>query len=262
MFAQAKRDSEGWADSVETGGLRAEKIETIADACRSYLKVKPGSIAAGVFRRHVFPDPIANVRLDKLRRHHLWDWRKRLEEAPALVSRSKVGERRTKIRAKSTVNRDMVPLRAALGAVVTPGAPGTDAAWQEALKPHRGADRRRGLYLERAERKRLLDAGESAIAPFLRVLCLLPLRPGAIAALCAGDFDRRTRSLTIGKDKNGKPRQIGVPEVLAVFLGDQVKEKLPGAPMFMRGDGRAWNKDAWKHPIKHAALAAKLPNGV
>ncbi|MEP2360067.1 MAG: hypothetical protein ABJI14_15860, partial [Marinomonas sp.] len=69
---------------------------------------------------------------DKLRRHHLRSWRKRLEQAPALLSRSKTGEKRWKERANSTVNRDMVPLRAALGQVLEPGRPGSDAAWQEA----------------------------------------------------------------------------------------------------------------------------------
>ena len=29
--------------------------------------------------------------------------------------------------------------------------------------------------------------------------------------------------------------------------------------MFVRGDGRAWNKDAWKHPIKFAVKRAELP---
>ena len=261
VFGQAKRDAEVWADSVESGGVRSEKVETVADACRSYLKDRPGSIAKGVFRRHVDADPIAKISLDKLRRHHLRDWRKRLEEAPALVSRNKVGERRTKVRAKSTVNRDMVPLRAALGAVLSPGNPGTDAAWQEALKPHRGADRRRGLYLDLDERRQLLEATEPEAGSFVRALCLMPLRPGAVASLCAGDFDKRTRGLTIGKDKNGQPRQIAVPTNLAKFLGEQVCDKLPGAPMFARADGRSWNKDAWKHPVKNAAAAAKLPSG-
>lgn len=262
VFTQAKRDAEEWADRVESGGVRAEKVETVADACRAYLKVKPGSIAEGVFRRHVYSDPIAKIRLDKLRRHHLRDWRKRLEEAPALVSRNKSGAKTTKERSKSTVNRDMVPLRAALGALLTPGAPGSDAAWQEALRPHRGADRRRGLYIDLIERKRLLKYADDAAAPFIRAMCLLPLRPGAIAALCARDFDKRTRALTIGKDKNGRPRQIAVPQLIAEFLTEQTMGKLPGASMFARADGKAWNKDSWKHPVKDAAKAAKLPSGL
>lgn len=262
IFAAAKKDAEAWADQVESGGVRAERIETVANACRAYLEEKPGPIAEGVFRRQVYDDPIAKVKLDKLRRHHLREWRKRLEETPALVSRNKKGKKRTKPRSKSTINRDMVPLRAALGRVLSPGAPSTDAAWQEALRPYSGAGTRRDLYLDRSERKRLLDAAASDVTPFVRGLCLLPLRPGTLAKRKVGDFDARTRSLTIGTDKNGKPRQIAMPQNIADFLAKQCRGKLPAAPIFMRGDGEAWDKDKWKHPIKSAVNEAGLPEGV
>jgi integrase len=262
VFGQAKRDAEAWANTVEGGGVQSQKLETVADACRAYIEERPGLIAEGVFRRHVFHDAIAKLRLDKLRRHHLRGWRKRLEDSPALISRNKAGDKRTKARSQSTVNRDMVPLRAALGRVLSAGAPNTDAAWQEALRPHRGADKRRNLYLDRDERKRLLGVADQQAAPFIRALCILPLRPGALAALTAGDFDGRTRSLTIGKDKQGRPRQIVVPQAVAEFLEQQGKGKLPPAPMFRRADGRPWNKDAWKHPIKESVARAQLPGGV
>ena len=259
VFKQAKADAEIWANTVESGGELARDMVTIRDACEAYLREKPGSIAEGVFRRHVYSDPIAKVKLDKLRRHHLKAWRKRLEQAPALLTRNKDGEKRWKERAKSTVNRDMVPLRAALAQVLKPGAPNTDAAWQEALKPFKGADKRRELYLDRAERKKLIDAAGEETQPFLKGLCLLPLRPGALAELKVRDFDMRTRSLTIGKDKNDNPRQIALPEVLANFFAAQVKAKLPAAPIFARANGEVWNKDAWKYPIKDAVKAAGLP---
>ena len=259
VFKQAKVDAENWAETVESGGERARDMVTVKDACEAYLAQKPGSIAEGVFRRHVYSDPIAKVKLDKLRRHHLRAWRKRLEEAPALLTRTKKGEKRWKERAKSTVNRDMVPLRAALGMVLMHGAPNTDAAWQEALKPYKGADKRRELYLDRAERKRLIEATCDEARPFVKAQCLLPLRPGALASLAVRDFDKRTRSLTIGKDKNGNPRQISLPQVIADFFAEQVKGKLPAASIFARAGGEAWNKDAWKYPIKDAVKAAILP---
>ncbi|WP_241461744.1 tyrosine-type recombinase/integrase [Aurantiacibacter luteus] len=262
VFGTARRDAEAWAEQIESGGIRAEKIETVADACRSYLQQRPGSIAEGVFRRHVFDDPIAGVKLDKLRRHHLREWRNRLKDAPALVSRSTKGPKRTKVRSSSTINRDMVPLRAALGRLLTPGAPNTDAAWQEALRPIKGADKRRELYLDRNERMRLLQAADEAVVPFMRALCILPLRPGALASLKASHFDARTRTLTIGKDKTGRPRQISVPETVAKFLEQQCLGRLPKAPMFSRADGREWTKDSWKGPIKDAAAGAKLPQAV
>jgi hypothetical protein len=260
VFKQAKTDAEAWAATVESGGELARDMVTVKDACEAYLKERPGSIAEGVFRRHVYDDPIAKVKLDKLRRHHLGAWRKRLEQAPALLTRSKEGEKRWKERAKSTINRDMVPLRAALGQVLKSGAPNTDAAWQEALRPFKGADKRRNLYLDRHERRKLIDASSDEVRPFVKGLCLLPLRPGALAALTARDFDKRTRSLIIGKDKQDNPRQIALPQVIADFIAGQVKDKLPSASIFARAGGRAWNKDAWKYPIKEAVMAAGLPD--
>ena len=262
VFKQAKTDAEAWAANVESGGELARDMVTVRDACLAYLEEKPNSIAEGVFRRHVYNDPIAKVKLDKLRRHHLRSWRKRLEQAPALLSRTKEGGKRWKERAKSTVNRDMVPLRAALGRVLTAGSPNTDAAWQEALKPFKGADKRRELYLDKGERKRLINTACEEVGPFLRALCLLPLRPGSLASLTARDFDERTRTLTIGKDKNDSPRQIALPQIIADLLAAQVKGKLPTAPVFARHSGDAWNKDTWKHPIKDAVRAANLPDAV
>lgn len=260
VFKQAKADAETWAETVETGGERAREMETVKDACEAYLEHRPGSIAEGVFRRHVYSDPIAKVKLDKLRRHHLKAWRKRLEQAPALVTRTKEAEKmRMKPRSQSTVNRDMVPLRAALGMVLKPGAPNTDAAWQEALRPFKGADKRRELYIDRDERKALIDATCEDAQPFVKALCLLPLRPGALAGLKVGDFDKRTRALTVGKDKNGNPRQLTMPQLIADFFEVQVKDKLPAASIFARADGAAWNKDAWKYPVKDAVKAAGLP---
>ncbi len=260
VFKQAKADAETWAETVESGGERARDMVTVKDACDAYLEQKPGSIAEGVFRRHVYSDSIAKVKLDKLRRHHLTEWRKRLEKAPALVTRTKDAEKkRMKPRSQSTVNRDMVPLRAALGMVLKPGAPNTDAAWQEALRPFKGADKRRELYIDRDERKALIDATCDEAQPFVKALCLLPLRPGALASLKVGDFDKRTRALTVGKDKNGNPRQLTMPQVISDFFEVHVKDKLPAASIFARADGAAWNKDAWKHPIKDAVTAAGLP---
>lgn len=260
IFTQARKDAEAFADSVASGGVAVEKLVAVADAARAYAKGKPA--AEAILRRTVYDDPIAKVKLDKLRKHHLQAWRDRLEETPALVTRNKGGERRTRERAKSTVNRDMVPLRAALMQVLTPGPPKTEAAWQEGLRPFKGADKSRGLYLDRDERKRMLAVCDAEGEPFVRGLCLLPLRPGVLAGLKVRDFDKRTRSLTIGKDKNGKPRQIAVPPSVAAFIEDQSKDKLPAAPIFNRSNGKPWNRDTWKHPIKGAVVAAKLPSAV
>ena len=257
MFAAAKKEAEKLAELVESGGEIRAKIETVADACREYAKDRPE--AEQRFKRYVYEDSIAKVRLDKLRRRHLKEWREQLEVQPALVSRRKKGDPIERQRAPSTVNRDMAVLRAALSKVLSPGAPNSEAAWQEALKAIPNANGRRTLYLDRKQRKKLIESTDEEAAPFVRALCLLPLRPGAMAALTAGDFDKRTAELTIGKDKTGKPRRIQLPQEAAQLLAKQAMNKLPGAPLFMRDNGKAWDKDSWKRPIATAVTAAEVP---
>lgn len=258
IFRAAKKAAEAFAELVETGGQVQAKIETVADACREYAKGR--SEAEKRFERHVYDDPIAKVKLDKLRRRHVAEWRKRLEEKPALVSRHKKGAPVVRDRAASTVKRDMVVLRAALRKVLSPGAPNSEAAWQEALKANSNSDGRRTLYLDRNQRRQLLAKIDAEAEPFVRALCLLPLRPGALAALTAGDFDKRTSELTIGKDKTGKARRIQLPAEAAALLAAQAKNKLPAAALFMRANGRAWDKNSWKVPVKAAVMAAGLPS--
>lgn len=259
MFAAAKRDAEALAVLVEAGGEVRAKIETVADACREYAKTRPE--AEKRFGRYVYRDPVAKVKLAKVRRRHLKEWRDRLEAQPALVTRNKGGDKRTRLRAPSTVNRDMAVFRAALGKVLSPGAPNSEAAWQEALQAHRNADGRRTLYLDREQRRALVETVVGEAAPFARAMCLLPLRPGALAALVVGDFDKRTAELTIGKDKTGKPRRIQLPADAAKLFTTQIANKLPTAPLFMRNNGKAWNKNSWKLPIGAAVIAAGLPIG-
>ncbi len=97
------------------------------------------------------------------------------------------------------------------------------------------------------------------LAALVTALSLVPLRPGAVAALTVANFDKRLGVLTVGKDKSGRDRKISLPETTAAFFATQAKDKLPTAPLLARADGQFWNKDSWKYPFKAAALAAKLP---
>lgn len=259
-YAAAKREAEAYANLVESGGRPNEDIETVGDACRDYAK--SATDAEGRFKRHVYDDPLARVALAKLRRRHLQDWRDRFEAKPSLVSRNKKGVVTTRPRSPASVNRDMAVLRAALNKVLAPGAPNTDAAWQEGLTAHRNADRQRTLYLDKGQRKALLAAIGDEARPFVEALCLLPLRPGAMAALSARDFDRRTAELTIGKDKTGRPRRILLPADTAKLFAAAARDKLPAAPLFMRAtSGKRWDRHTWKLAVAEAVTAAGLPDG-
>lgn len=252
--AAAAKEAREWFDHLSHGG--SEDDVTIRQVCERYAAKRPD--AATRFGRYVYADPIASIKLRKLRKHHIEAWRGRLEAMPAMVTRNKTGHAVTRARSVATVNRDMVPFRAALNEALERGEVATAHAWQSALKPAE-AKARRTLYLDKAERRALLAKLPEDAATFCRGLCLLPLRPGALAALTVADLDARTSTLTIERDKANGDRRILLPAETATLVKAQAKGKLPLAPLFARADGKAWDKDAWKGPVKAAARAAGLP---
>ena len=58
----------------------------------------------------------------------------------------------------------------------------------------KNADQRRELYLDRAQRIKFIEKAPVDLAAFLRGLCQLPLRPGALAKLKAGDFENQQQA--------------------------------------------------------------------
>jgi hypothetical protein len=75
---------------------------------------------------------------------------------------------------------------------------------------------------------------------------LLPLRPGAVAALTVKNYDKRLGVLTIGKDKAGRDRKNSLPTSIASFFTEQTLGKLHAAALIARSHGSFWNKDACK----------------
>ncbi len=235
---------------------------TVADICDQHAKAIRRTDARKAARteadfRRLIDAKLGGVELGRLKRADLEQWRDRMSAAPARLGR---GERvKETPRAPATVNRDIVPLRAALNRALDNGLVASDIAWRVALKPLTNADRRRGIYLDRDERARLIENAADEIQPFLRALSLLPLRPGALAALTVADFNPKLKTLRIGTDKTGGERWIAAPGATAEFIAEQARGKLPGAPLIGTADGRHWTKDRWKRPIRSAVAASSLP---
>lgn len=262
-YDAAKRAAEAWFDHLDKGGSADD--HTLMQACKSYVQhlrdEKREKTAADVearFKRWVNADTIAALDLDKLTHARLLAWRKTLVKTQWQVN---YDDKKPVMRERSasSVNRDMTALRAALNLAFDNRLVTTDIAWRVALRPIKNADGRREVYLDIQQRRELIGKAQADVAAFLRGLSLLPLRPGALAALTVASFDKRLSTLLIGKDKAGKDRKIVLPPTTTAFFIEQVKDKLPAAPLLARADGLAWDKDAWKKPIKAAAAAANLP---
>jgi len=255
-FGAASAAAREWFRHMEAGGTA--EVLTVRDACERYAA---GNRDAAVrFARYVYNDPVAKVALLKLKQKHVLDWRRRLEELPAIVARPSGADAVTRPRSAATLNRDMVPFRAALNLALAEGHVLSAQAWLKPLRPVEATGRRE-LYIGLEDRRKLLEHMPAEVEPFVRALCLLPLRPGAVAKLKVGDYDAARQVLTIPKDKANGGRRLPVPETAHALLIQQSRLKLPSAYLFARADGSPWTKDSWKAPIKSAAVAAALPLG-
>ncbi len=278
-YDAAMKAANAWFAHLGKGG--STEAVTVEDACARYVRhlrvTKPSKpLSAYVkarrkttdiatvpaaddaekrFRNYVLDNAkFAATDLQKVTPAMIGDWLARLRGRPT-ESGGKRGEKRT----ASCLNRDMTPFRAALNLACDDGLVTSDFAWRVKLRPLKDADRQRELYLDKTQRRALITGAEPDIARFLQGMSRLPLRPGALSTRTVAKFDKRRGLLAIGQDKNGKDRTLKLPASAVEFFAEAATGKLPGAPLLGRADGRPWDKDSWKGPIKAAVAAAKLP---
>lgn len=255
-YDAAVKAAREWFDHLGRGGSSAAM--TVAAVCKAYVTHvrdtkgdKAADDAQGRINRHVLSDrKFSRIELTKLTPAHVDTWRR------ALLGKKSPGGN---TRSASAFNRDMTPLRAALNFGYEAGFVTTDFAWKSKLAPIAKADKARDVYLDREQRRRLIDEADACMAVFLTALSLVPMRPGAMAALTAGQFDKRLSVLEVGEDKAGGGRKLHLPPATAKVFTDACKNKLPGAFIFTNSQGRPWNKDTWGYQFAQAAQRAAVP---
>lgn len=259
-FDKAATAVRTWINAATIGKISGSC--TVKDACDAYTKrvrdLKGDKAADDLearYRRWIGEDPIRKIEINKLTRDEVSALRKRMAEAPVHIGQTG----KTRPRSKNTVNRDMAAARAALNMAFDDGKASSNAAWRKPLAAFKNVSRRRDVYLDREQRMRLIECSPPDLARLIRGLSMLPLRPGALASLTVADFDGRVGVLKIGQDKSGGDRKLKLPLAIAEFLRSAAAGRPAVAPLFVRDDGLAWNKDLWKKPIKVATAAADLP---
>lgn len=257
-YDSATRAATQWFEHLARGGLTI--VTTVGDACAHYVShqrrmrsEKAAHDAELRFRNYVLNDPVlAATDLAKLTPSHIAAWRKALQDKP---------KKNGSPRSNSSFNRDMSCFRAALNLALEDGFATSSFAWRSKLKPLKNVDRRRELYLNIEQRRTLIAHAPPDLALFLRGMSVVPLRPGALAQLQVARYDPRLQTLSIGDDKAGRGRCIALPNTTAELFAKLCEGQPQTAPLFRRADGKAWNKDAWKHPVSEAVTSAGLPCG-
>lgn len=247
-FDQAKAAAEQWFKTREAGVT--SDVVTVADACRQYVEDRKREKGAATahdaemrFRRTVYSTPFGDRLLSKLRTPHIKTWRDGLGLSPA------------------SSNRTLTALKAALNLAVTNRqvAAGAEIEWRS-VKPLAGAGKRRGLYLDRPQRRALLNAATGAARDLLEAAMLTGARPGELVNATRGQFDARTGSMTF-TGKTGS-RTVPLSPAAAAVFKRAAASKLPTAQLFTRDDGKPWGHSDWDKLVREAAEKAGLPAGV
>ncbi len=248
-YDAALRDAMKHWEHVDMGG--STKPHNVTGAGQAYVekqRTEKGERAArdaeGFMRRVLYSDPIARIPLAKLGRAQMGDFRARVLEYCD-------GEH-------ASFNRCVTPVRAALNLARDQGWVATDQAWRLALKPFKGAGKRRTLYLDSVKRRLLVENASAEARPLFATLNMLPMRSGEAAALLVEHLKSSQRVLEIPTGKV-ESRIIPLTDEAVAHFKACAKGKLPAAWLVSRADGSQWKKEAWRDEIKAAARKAKLP---
>ena len=232
----------------------------VANAMADYLADYAGRggkairTTKAVAEAHIIPT-LGKLPVGRLTRDKLKAWHRDLAATPARI-RSKRGETRHREigddhdgarRRRSSANRVLTVLKAALNHARADGKVTCFADAWAAVKPFREADKPKVRYLLDDEITRLVNACPPDFRALVAGALMTGCRYGELAALRAGDFDPQAGTVTIGRSKSGKPRHVALTDEGRRFFSQMavgrasatlhLRAQQGRAPAFPRGAG-------------------------
>ncbi len=258
---------------------------TVADAIADYLadyEARGGKAlrtTRQVAETHILPT-LGKTAVGWLTRDKLKTWHRAVAAAPARL-RAKAGEVRHRDtegdsdasrRRRSSANRVLTVLKAALNHARAEGkATCPSDAWAD-VKPFREADKAKVRYLLDDEITRLVNACPPDFRAMVTAALMTGCRYGELCIMKAGDFDPQAWTVTIGVSKGGKPRHVALTDEGRKFFQGLAAGKLTTARLFERDQvvaqatretevktvRAAWGDSDQFRPISAACVAAKI----
>src|SRR5260370_28931527 len=191
---------------------------TVADAMTSYLEFLESNRKSAPFSRYasdafILPE-LGATEVGALTTDRLRTWHLKLAKAAARI-RTKEGKKQRfkKIvdegeyfrRRKSTANRILTILKAALNRAWRDGKVTSDSAWRR-VEPFESVESPRVRYLSIPEATRLINASASDFRRLLLGALATGARYGELCALLVSDFNPDSGTIAIRQSKAGKPR--------------------------------------------------------
>jgi integrase len=242
---------------------------TVADAMTSYLEFLQSNRKSAPFSKYasdafILPTlgkcEVAALTTDQIR-----TWHAKVAKAPARI-RTKPGQKqRFKAdgdpeharRRKSTANRILTILKAALNRAWRDGKVTSDAAWRR-VEPFESVESARIRYLSIAEAVRLINASNADFRRLVRGALETGARYGELCALLVSDFNRDSATISIRQSKAGKPRHIMMTDGGAAFFRSIVAGRAGSEFLFVKDNGDAWLPSHQADPMDEANARAAI----
>jgi integrase len=242
---------------------------TVRGAVEDYLRHiehKSGTYDAGHrAKAFIFP-ALGELKVEELTTARLRQWHVDMADAPRRcrtrkgkqqqylkLDRSEEGRRRR----RSSANRVLTTLKAALNHAWREGRAASDAEWRR-VKPFPGTVRARARYLTIEECRRLVNASDGDFRPLVQAALATGCRYGELTRLVASDFNATAGTVHVRLSKSGKPRHVVVAdEGIALFkrlcAGRTADELLFRAP-----GGGPWTRSCQDRPMQLTCERARI----
>jgi integrase len=243
---------------------------TVQAAVESYLEFLEGNRKSAVDARHrakahIYPT-IGSVEVATLTTELLRKWHVGLAKAPprartkpgkAQQHREFDGSEEAVRRRRSSANRVLTILRAALNHAFHDGKTASDAVWRK-VKPFKGVDAARIRYLTVVEAKRLINAADPEFRSLVHAALQTGCRYGELTRLEVPDFNADSGTLAVRQSKSGKPRHVVLTDEGVAFFTQLAAGRSGGELLLRRANGEAWKASHQGRPMADACERARI----
>ena len=161
-------------------------------------------------------------------------------------------------RRRSTANRTLTILKAALNSAFDEGLAKSNAAWGRRLKPFRQVDAARTRFLAVAEAQRLINASDPDFLVLVRAALATGARYGELCRLRVADFNPDAGTLAIWTSKSGAGRQVFLTDEGVALFKQITLERANDEIMLRKADVAAWKKSEQLRPMAAAVERASI----
>ena len=273
-WPNAQERARDWWQTIERGAGRVAVPLTVREAMKAYVadyRARGGKAEAATqatIDAHILP-ALGDTRVADMTFARIRAWHRAIAAAPARLRTKAKAKQRHAPKAdgpdahrarRSTANRVLTVLKAALTHAYSDGKVPSDDAWRRA-KPFRDVDAPKVRYLTDAEAVRLVNACPADFRKLVTAALLTGCRYAELASMQAGDFDPDAGNAHVRAAKAGA-RAVVLTEDGQRFFRQETAGRARDALVLPREDGGGWGKSHQFRPLREACTAAKIAPAV